>query len=581
MNQLERWLSTSFLVLASWCSAQQAAATGRIEGTVIGPLGQALVAGEVWAEYWGEVVARGRTDGSGAFVLTGVPRSSRCVVRATAPGTNTAWAWVDFASDQTVAHLGLRVFAAGTITGRVVDEVEQPVAGAHVVSDHDVAYDWYVYAKESRCVTDDEGRFVLEKALLGPNSVRVWSPGHQLAEQRLHLRDRTDLEFVLSPATGAVFELSLRGLDEDQSRAAVAWLSWTRKGSGEAMPTPLVEARFGVDGLCRLEGLPLDTECSSGRPYVPGLAFDPTEIRRVRSSEADHERERRFEFAVVPDDRQVLHGVVSDGEGGQVAGLELAISTEWRLPELRVVTDAEGRFEARVGVAPGARVTLRSGDRSYALDPGTRDRVSHRGEVTVKSDPDAVHEFVARRAIAVVGRVVDRDGHPIAHALVEALDAKGRYASASTRSRPDGRFEFRGWWAGPDAAHRFRASSREAFGMSEAVRLPASGTLELPPLRTVAAGRIEGTVMTRNGATVPGALVILRRCVAPSGADAENMPTEIVADAEGRFCFPALEPRGWRLHYPDGPDGKNVAGPWFDLAQKPVVTEVVLTVDMS
>ncbi len=72
-------LFLSLLVASLGAQAKEPAATappaGRIEGRVLGPLGEPMRAVAVWAAIPGELdraLARGMTDGEGYFVLAGV-----------------------------------------------------------------------------------------------------------------------------------------------------------------------------------------------------------------------------------------------------------------------------------------------------------------------------------------------------------------------------------------------------------------------------------------------------------------------------------------------------------------------------
>lgn len=241
-----------------------------------------------------------------------------------------------------------------------------------------------------------------------------------------------------------------------------------------------------------------------------------------------------------------LQGIVRDAAGAPVAGA--TIEGNWSLVEqgagigssVQATADAAGRFTVR-GIAPDAQVALtaRSGDLA-TLEP-----VAAWGG----QGAEVALTVVPGRLVALAGRVVARDGTPLAGAAVRF----------QARTRRDGQiqdwrslsFDQRSWvYTGPDGTFRTPGEPRRE-GVEYQAEAVAGGYLRLQSpwtpapeagdvvrlpalaLRRAAGERVvAGRVTDNAGAPLTGARVLQR-------GDGPR-PTEATTDADGRFRLPGV-----------------------------------------
>src|SRR5262249_34369095 len=284
-------------LLAVAATAQDHAGRGRILGRVVGPLRAPVPAARVWLETLDGAVqnASATTDGSGAFVLAHVPWG-RWFVRSSIPGSNVGCHFVGLSPARPEAFAELRVGDAARIRGRVVDRDGRPVRGAHLVSENDVCFDWYIPEYTVRAVADDEGRFELDAVLLGPTTVRAWAPGFDLAEQRLHLAADSTLDFALTQGTGASVRVRLAATAGQRAAASVR--VEYRIGRGHQLPLPLQRPALDADGSCLLAGL-LPTLALHVHVDVPAAAVEP-DPARLESADEAKQLHRTVDLRAVP-----------------------------------------------------------------------------------------------------------------------------------------------------------------------------------------------------------------------------------------------------------------------------------------
>lgn len=181
-----RYRATFGTVRAQATNASDAAHRGRVEGRVLGPLGEPMVAVEVWAALWpqlDDVIARTRTDGDGYYVLPKLPLRTISVF-ATSRAHTVGYGSATLSTNQQVAGENLRLWPASGVRGRVLDADGAPVADAIVLGTRDFTwFDGRFRSPETR--TDAEGRFELAGIPIGQQVLRVWKQGYVMREHWL------------------------------------------------------------------------------------------------------------------------------------------------------------------------------------------------------------------------------------------------------------------------------------------------------------------------------------------------------------------------------------------------------------
>ena len=276
------WTALPFVVLGALPRSQTpapaaAAETGIVEGRVLGPLGEPMVAVEVWAADWrapDQVIARTRTDGEGMFVLGKVPLRTVSLL-ATAPGFATALGSASLAPDEPRAGATLRLWEANTLRGRVRDAEGKPVAGAHVLGTRD--YTWFDGRfRPPEVRSDAAGRFELTGVPIGDCVVRAWAEGFVLREYWLSTFADADIEVPLERGNGVQLSIRAEGLPTGVQPPPEVSIYGTRGGSGFNLSRVIEHAALDGDGRFRVAGLP-DAEWHV-ELASPDCTFDPRNV---------------------------------------------------------------------------------------------------------------------------------------------------------------------------------------------------------------------------------------------------------------------------------------------------------------
>jgi hypothetical protein len=556
-------------LLAMAAAAQQPPAAGRVVGRVVGPLREPVPAAKVWLERepGSAAAASTTTDGSGCFVLSRVPWG-RWYVRASIPGSNVGCDFFYLSPARPEAFASLRVGDAARIRGRVTGPDGKAIAGAHLVSENDLRFDWYIPEFTVFAAADADGRFELDGVLLGPTTVRAWAPGFDVAEQRLHLAAEATLDFALVQGKGSSVTVRLRDASAAQLAAARATIMYMHSGT-RLLPLPLQKCAFAADGSCLLAGLPADYALEV-RVTAPGVAVEP-DPARVDSADKAGQLDRTIELRAVAPDMREVRGRLLDPRGRPLDALTVEAS-QWDEWTSVVMTDADGRFTIRdrPPYAGGFRLQLASDSHVLDLLGDYRFRGEVRiGEATWTAGPRPVLEFTAIPAASVTGRIVDGDGHGIPNADVQLrprLDGQNYYGGLRARTDAQGRFRFARVDGRDERPFAVRVEGEAGFALTDGFTLIDGGVRELGDVRVQPAASVGGVVHGPDGKPLPGARVVLRRCDPATGTQADGSRIEMVGDRTGSFRFVGLEPRGWRLfHCEVGEAEKLTPGPWFEL----------------
>jgi beta-lactamase regulating signal transducer with metallopeptidase domain/protocatechuate 3,4-dioxygenase beta subunit len=197
----------------------------------------------------------------------------------------------------------------------------------------------------------------------------------------------------------------------------------------------------------------------------------------------------------------------------------------WRMPTFHfsATSDAEGHYRLRV---PTGRFELTGPDRLRApLQVEAGKRIERNFHV---AGPD-------RRAITGTVRAKHLDGKPVAGAIVRGESIHGHERGRGFEAVADEEGRFRSErWATPMIIYA-RSTDGSLAGFATIGPFEMDETVEISP-----AGSLNGRVVDRAGAPVPGRRVQLRMSTSKVWDNAASFPMHLVTDADGRFSSGGL-----------------------------------------
>ena len=337
---------------------------------------------------------------------------------------------------------------ARDIRGQAVDEKRTPVAGAEIVFSAPIARPPAVVPTQ----TDAEGRFRLTTPRLGranPLGAHVWAYQAGLAITAARM-DAMPPALVLQKAAPRVVRLE----GPDGKPIAGAHIS------------PRVISFSGISGdpnpwlpEILFEPLAVTTD-SDGRAAIAYLAArdhlvavrvtaDPigTQVILITEGAGRGAPEKPITIRLKPTSRII--GRVVDGSGQPVRGqpVEVWFRGELGVPRCEIMpnrvefqggpprTAADGSFQTPNNLFVGTpyRVVVRG--------PGLEPVLSH--WITIGKEPQTLPPIVVRPLRSITGRVVDRQGRPVAG--VEVFQSGDGPVRTTTKTDSDGRFSLGGF----------------------------------------------------------------------------------------------------------------------------------------
>jgi hypothetical protein len=550
MRRTLRFFASS-LVLAASLLAQKPVAT--VQGRVLGPDGLPMPNVEVHAKAGARddaILAKARTDGDGMFVIARLPDDRGVAILAQPPGHTVSFAWAALSPERPFAGVGLRVYEANTLRGRVVDPDGKPIAGVSVLGTKDRT--WFhgsTQAVETK--SDADGRFELRGVPIGDCVVRAYAPGFALREHTLTAFADRDIELPpLLREDGTTLMVAVDGLSPEEAAKVTLRIYATRRGTGFRMPNAVENTTLAADGTCRLTGLP-DAEWHV-EPSLPGVTFDP------RSAETKAgERSPRLPFRIARDGSTRIRGRLTDRAGKPLANETLLCRTQ-RSQSMnggrpgRATTDAEGRFTLDAPLVVGEPYSLHLVDSAHALQqPKTQAMWGHsdpRFLVRWEGDADPEKELalVAVPAAKLTVTLRNRDRQPVPFLDLKLQIDREPFQlnelAYATTSR-DGVASFPGVHGTDFDVVVFGGGGTVR---SEPFRLQAGEHKQLE-LVVTPAGRVEGRVVDEAGKPLAGVRVSLSQVDLATGQPRSDSRYGVPSDRRGRFVFSSVAAGGHRV----------------------------------
>ncbi len=535
--------------LACTSVAQEPPKLGRITGLVLDALGNGVPAARISVSRYSkrdEVLARTLSDTDGMFVVANLPldqvRSLHVLAESKTRCVGSTAVQVTNAAPETWTTL--RLWDAGTLEIRIVDEQGAPIANALGLAR---PHRSRILADEAsgRGVSDADGKLTMTGLPLGAVEVRAWREGYQLASEMLWLKDTAQLELKMSKGDGLSLKVRVAGLPE-RREARVSVAPYERDGS-VSLPG-LTPGLMTTNGTWSMSSLPdleyhvwasLEGFVAQPRNYELPAGKDPHDVT----------------FTMQPIGSVRLRGVLRDATGKPLAGEAVSCGPYNSGERARGTTDADGRFTLDSTLAQGERAIFELPDPRHTLAQ-IKDADTYSGgdpnflgwhEFVV--DPTSEYALVAIPTVTIEGKVIDDDGKPLRgrRALLQTSRAGSRAWTTLRRSSTniDGAFAFRGAYPMPTA---MRVSLGEQDSAASEPFVAPSGTeLRDLVLTAVPLGIVEGVLADAQGQPLVGARVWLRNVDPLTGRQKDGSMIEILSDREGRYRFIDVEPGGHRV----------------------------------
>lgn len=432
-----------------------------------------------------------------------------------------------------VTAIEIRLEIGVSLSGQVVDEREQPIAGAQfelvVANGNETTY------SDRDTPTGPDGRFTLQGVRTGQITLTATAPGYLATRERLEpVPDggaQADLQLVMKRGRSIRGRVQWSdGRPAADAKLAIALVSstdtdrqWEELGSqwGAQEYTAAADGTFEISGL------------TAGPFVLIARAASATDASPRASARADAVAGGGEPLVLTLDAGHEIRGRVVDDTGHAVErfsvdAMPTSSDSSWQDIEDSVSGRSlreDGRFVVEGLRAGNWRISARGGGGLV------------RREVSVPGDGAAL-EILLPRPASITGVVLDPIGQAVRGARVSYSPAMTLNASDDTRvtSKPtgvDGRFALEMVSSGPGtlSANHFSWSPSEpaSFDLAPAeVRADVTATLR-------ASGRIAGEVRDANGRAEVARPIYLSSSRGVSGMSAYGE-----TDSDGRFEFEGL-----------------------------------------
>jgi hypothetical protein len=328
----------------------------RLEGKVVDPQQRPVANAHVTAEANGLVVARTQTDSQGTFVFGRLP-ADFVVVRATTDAPDIGATWCDLLGNRR-EFARITTMPARKLTGTVLDDTGQPVAGAWVAA---APSDLIEFAFAScTAFSDAAGHYELTHVAMGPVLVRAWARGFDGFVGSLDSHKDEALDCHIERDASQEHTFALDGAKPERLPFAKLHVDAWHGGLPVPLPPALQALRPDEGGVWHIRGWPYDDELRA-RLELPGALITPP----MHTALADRGGSKH-RFAV-DDESACLRGKLVGADGqtlGHCGLIAQPLNDGGNQSYRRVIarTEADGTFLIPSPVDRGETVALRAYD---------------------------------------------------------------------------------------------------------------------------------------------------------------------------------------------------------------------------
>ena len=420
----------------------------------------------------------------------------------------------------------------GKVTGRVVDETDQPIPGARVGARFLATIEFLLLDLEAKrderevafAITNSDGYFSVEVPAAHPMTLEVGRtgfgtehlPGVYAGEKRRIVLKRE-----------AIFAGRIVRADNGEPVPDVPMRGWSNSSHAT-----LFKGTSDDEGEFRFEGL---------SPGAISYEVNPSAMSSPAWVSTELVAGEISEHTIKLDAGITVFGSVTDASTG--AAIEGAEIWEGWTGQKRVTSKPDGTYRLVGFGGPGVYDV-------HVHAPGYGN-VAHEFATTGSFSQDIERDFVLEPARYARGRVLDHAGRPVEGAYVAAVHSSfGAGAQLTdweaTRSDTNGRYEISSLHPGLRHALFVRkagcATVVHGFPANE-FEIPS---IELPDVVLPAPARLEGVVVDEAGEPRADAKLVLSGWNADAGTFDEGIldgyigERRVAADSRGRFAFSDL-----------------------------------------
>ncbi|MEO5760860.1 MAG: carboxypeptidase regulatory-like domain-containing protein, partial [Vicinamibacteria bacterium] len=506
---------------------------GYVEGTVVMPDGYVAA---------GVIVRAGHasllSDALGQFRIPVQPQLSAVTVSATSldrsrSGSTTA---IVNQPGQTATGALITLSGLGAAEFTVLDTLGNPLAG-RTVTLLDSEFDPCGRTKRT---TDFMGRARFDGLGLGQVTAQVVNEGVIVDSARGNIAVTQDggtgfgilrVETRASSLSGTVRDADGHPVfGADVALNSPAFVVDYTQGLCQVSNRLTHQAKTGLDGKFRFTGI------HPGRLYVSGQqAFFPTPVTKVL--DVAPTEEAIVEITLVDTISGEISGTVYEPDGMTSAGAGVEVTLNGALPDVTVVTNAQGHFKfAKIFPAGSYRLTAR--------DPSSG--LVDQGYISIARAVDAVHDIRLKGKARVRVSVTDALAQPVSQAYVSLREMAfpSRTFEGAVEPANSGIVEFPGVFEGAVSIEVRDAVGR---GGRSSLTIPAGVTVVDAVVRVTTTGTLKGRFLMPDGTPIPYGTIKLYvggRLLGQVTASADNPPGGFQFDfvPSGQFRLEALDP---------------------------------------
>ncbi|ANM28429.1 hypothetical protein ABI59_00470 [Acidobacteria bacterium Mor1] len=418
-----------------------------------------------------------------------------------------------------VDPLEVELVAASDVSGWVIDDEGEPIAGAKVTLKQSRSMQMgdrvMMFMTQNQSDTDSDGKFLFEDVEPGKISLSAVAPGWQEQKREdievVRGEDLEDVEIPLIP--GAVLEGRITTPDGQPAIGADVSVV-----AEDATPFRMPGSPVDGDGYYRLEGL------------VPGtVSVEANHAEYARTVKDTEVKEGLNELDLAFEGGQEVQGRLVGSDGKPVPGAQVRLAAPERYwGGFSATTAGDGTFT--IGGVKDGTYRLSASAESYATYRGTDD-------IVVSGQPVTGLEIVLDRGAILTGKILGVEESKLGDVEIEAVSRSGGgFAGGAVDYQGNYRLEnlAAGTW---EVRAQIARSGRSARGEVTIEQGVQETTLDL---------QFEGGV-TLEGRVTQADQPVKEATVWLTGTDVDHQGWS-ETDHSGRYVVEGLKPGNYRLN---------------------------------